>query len=438
MSDRISIEWALLSALNQGGVEAVNYALERGLVPEDIGEKGTRVNRVFELMCEGAEAGELPSAAEIKISLGFKPQFSSEKFDLNKRLDAVLKASLRINLRDGIEELPDKIQDDPELVLEEIGALYDRLASKISRRPVMRSSSPKWIEEIEEEYERAKKLSEAGELIGLSSPWSIYDDVSLGLQVKQVTAIVAKTKMGKTYLALKWLQHIVDNDLKPGEKAFFVSPETGKEVINRRFVAIYEGLHEKMLQRGMLEDESEEKFYNFLKEWKDNPDSHPEIFWFYHDDVRSLKDLIRYAKQHKPRVIFIDAFYFLADALPDQYQRSPDHKKLQVLAEMIHRDLAQDCDLPVVVTHQLAGSKKGKWSLDFEADDLAGSKAIGRSVSALLALLATKDMRDEHTRLIRTLEARNFDVIDWKIYFDVDGMRFDQIGKWTEEDEEED
>lgn len=437
MSENVSIEWALLSALRQGGIEAVTHALERGVEPLDFGEQGSRVNRVFELMVEGADKGQLPSDAELKLRLGFRPKFVDAEFDLDQRIEDILTASLRIKLRDGVEDVPDRLQGDPIAVLDELEDLVSECKSKITRKPVMTTDNPDWVNEIIEEYERAKQLSEIGKLIGLSSPWPLYDEVSLGLQRKQVTGLVAKTKMGKTYIALKWLQHICENDLAPGESAFFVSPETGKEVINRRFVSIYKNLPEKLVQRGQLQGEKEMDFYEFLNNWKHEPEKRPKVHWFYHDDVSSLQDLIRQAKKHKPRVIFIDAFYFMADALPQRYHRAADHIKLQRLAEMIHRDLAQDCDLAVVVTHQLAGSKKGKWSLDFDSDDLAGSKAIGRSVSALLGLLATKEMKTEGRRLIRTLEARNFEGVDWSIYYDPNTMNFDEIGKWTDEDEDD-
>lgn len=409
-----------------------------GLEPIDLGDKGSREHRVFELMVEESEKGSLPSAAEFKVRLGFRPQFSDEEFDLDRRIKDVITASIRIKIRDAIETIPDQLQGDPQVVLEELRQLVEEVDNKVVRKPVMTSHNPEWIDEFKAGYMEAKERSEAGKLIGLTSPWPIYDMASLGLQIKQVTALVAKTKLGKTYVALKWLQHICENDLGPGDHAFFVSPETGKEVINRRFISIYKNLPEKLVQRGMLQGEKEEELFEFLFDWRANArETRPCIHWFYHDDVSSLNDLIREARQHKPKVIFIDSFYFLADALPQQYWRSPDHIKLQRLAEMVHRNLAQDCEVPVVVTHQLAGSKKGKWSLDFDSDDLAGSKAIGRSVSALLGLMATKEMKEDGRRVIKTLEARNFEGVNWSIYYDPDTMNFDEIGEWKEEDEED-
>ncbi|MGD9729911.1 MAG: DnaB-like helicase C-terminal domain-containing protein [Nitrospira sp.] len=416
---------ALIYAIIQGGVTAFQHAKSAGIQSEFLVSAADRI--IFDAMNDVfLPKGKMPSISNIRQHYKIDIEEPSAEFDVDLCCQEIMKRALMTRLNVGLEPIEDMIPTDPFGARDALGQLVKE--TNWSLGTVMRSNSPQTIQAVLDSYLLAR--SRDGGLLGLSSPWPSRDKVSLGLQPGEVTVMLAKRKTGKSWLLLKWVEHIIhaklpsgEAELKPGECILVVSMEMPTVQVYKRLFAIEHKLDYELFRGGKLSEEDDKRFVAWAKDRIDNPDpSRPEVIVAASDRCRTVDDIVGLVAQYRPRAVFIDSFYIL----------EVPHSRLQMWERMIYNikaiklDIAVGFNIPVVTNTQLSGQVK-KGDMNAEADAVAYAKAIGDYADAIDGIFGNTEFRGNARRIIRGMEAREFKPVDIEIKFDPSTHDYSEI-----------
>lgn len=406
---------ALIFAILQAGISGYFAVRDKGIRPEHVQDEA---HRVFNLIADFARKGRMPTLTEIKAATGIAVDIPDEPFDVDLFANKISSRALKIALRDGLKPVVYGYHKDPVKAREDLIAVIRNTAW--SSGGVSSYTDPTSALSIFNAYEKAK--NKTGDLLGLSSPWPSIDNSSLGLQNGELTVLLAKRKVGKSWVLFKWLQHIWRNDLKPGECILLVSMEMPLLLVWRRFAALDLNLCYEDFRGGKLASPAEQRFYDWVEEMKNPDPSAPRIYVAGPNVIRTVEDIASKAAELNPRIVGIDGFYILGrDRKMSMWERT-----MQNVSE-IKLDLCSQLDVPVLATTQVKGSKD-KQALDFDADDAAFAKAIGDYADAMRGLAMNDAMEAAGERNFLGMETREFKPVSVCIRFDLDHMRFDEMG----------
>lgn len=427
--DTIGTDRALILAILQAGPRGYFKARDKGLRAEHIHHEDQRVYRMFE---DFAKKGRLPTLYEIKAGTAVDITMPGEPFDVGLFTDKILKRALYNLLRTELKPVIYNLGKDPHAARDALIAAVRNSSWSIGG--VSSYTDGSTAQTVLEAYERAKAAG--GGLLGLSSPWPNVDKYSLGLQPGELTVILAKRKVGKSWMLFKWWLHILKTDLKPGECIFLVSMEMPKELIYRRLAAIDLHLCYEDFRAGRMTMESEKR----LNEWVEaamTPDpTKPTIYVAGPNTIRDVADIAAKTAELNPRAVGVDGLYILGrDAKLNMWERT-----LKNITET-KLDLCSNLNVPVVATTQLKGTKK-KDDLTADADDAAYAKAIGDYADAMRGLHMDSDLEENKQRIFTGMESREFRPVDIAINFNLDVMDFSEIkvykaGEFKKDDDDE-
>jgi len=232
-----------------------------------------------------------------------------------------------------------------------------------------------------------------------------------------------------TWLLLKWVDHIWtavtnkgDPELGPGECLLVVSMEMPTKQVRRRLFAIHNKLDYEKFRSGKLSEEEEKRFFEWAAEMKQADHSRPHIVIVASDRARTTDDIVGLVAQYRPKAVFIDSFYIL----------DVKNARMQMWERMVHNiksiklDIAAKFGIPVVTTTQLSGQVK-KGDMNAEADAVAYAKAVGDYADAIDGIFGNTEFRGNKRRIIRGMEAREFETVDLEIHFDPGTHNYDEI-----------
>lgn len=411
---------ALIHSILNGGLKAYNVARRKGIKSKDL--FGDDI-LVFKLIEDFAPKGRLPNLAEVEQFAGVKINPLSESLDIERAAEAVARRSLIKQLNDGWGPVADLITKDPYEARKQLGDLFQ--ASSTRETLVDSSNSPDVIGEVKERYLKAKATP--GGLLGLSSPWPSLDRASLGLQKGELHVLFAKRKVGKTFGALAWVEHIWSHDLQPGENILVVSMEMPKWQIYRRLFAIKNKLDYALFREGRLPEDQEARFFAWCEEMQKPDESRPHIVVASSKEVKNTRDVATLVAQHRPRLVFVDAFYILnKDVKKQKWERTLE------CAEELKLNIASDLEVPVLASTQLA-SQVGKQELDADSDGAAFAKNIGDYVDASYGYFADDMMKEQRRRILKVMDAREFMPISLLINFDQATQNYSEIKRYDED-----
>lgn len=404
---------ALIYSILGGGIPAFNVAKRKGIVADDL--FGDDV-AVFKLIETFIPKGRLPSLEEIGLFARVALAPSTSPFDPEMCAQAIQRRSLTKVLNDAVGEISQGIIQDPyaaRKALHELVLKTGRTDSGISS-----SNDPSVIEELETRYLKAEAQPDG--MLGLSSPWPSLDQESLGLQNGELHVLFAKRKVGKTFGALAWFEHIWAHDMLPGEKALIISMEMPRWQIYRRLFAIKEKLDYGAFRSGKLNVDQRQRFFEFCKMMKTPDPSRSEVIVAAADTVRTVPDIVALAAQHRPRFVLVDAFYILGkDAKKPKWERTLEN------AESLKLDLCT-LDIPVLATTQLAGTV-GKQELDADTDAAAFAKGIGDYADASYGFFCDDMLKQDSKRIFRVMDAREFVPLSLLINFSQERQDYSEI-----------
>lgn len=406
---------ALIYAIIQGGVNAFQQAKSVGIEADHLLDFEER--KIYSA-CETIflPKGRMPSLSDIKQHLGIELEPPTDQFDADLCAKDILRRTLMTRLHEGLGPIEDQLVKDPFAARDALGELVKSTNWALGQ--VARTSSPYAIDEVMKRYMEAKARD--GGLLGFSSPWPSRDKMSLGLQPGEVTVLLAKRKSGKTWLLLKWVEHIWTAkdktgkpELGPGESILIVSMEMPVWQVLRRLFAIHQKLDYEKFRSGQLDPAEEKRFVDWCEEMKRPDPNRAEIIVVASDRVRTVDDIVGMVAQYRPKAVFIDSFYIL----------DVKNARMQMWERMIYNiksiklDIAAAFSVPVLTTTQLSGQVK-KGDLSAEADAVAYAKAIGDYADAIDGIFGNDNYKEAKRRILRGMEAREYKTIDLEIEFD--------------------
>lgn len=427
---------ALVYSIIQGGVHAFQHAKNAGIEAEFLVSAEDR--QIFEA-CESVflPKGKMPSISNIRQHYKIDIVEPEAEFDVDLCSQEIMRRTLMTRLNDGLGPIEDLIPSDPYAARDALADLVKK--TNWSLGSVMRSNSPQTIQAILDDYLLAESRGDG--LLGLSSPWPSRDKASLGLQPGEVTVMLAKRKTGKSWLLLKWVEHIVhavkpdgEPELGPGDCILIVSMEMPVKQVYKRLFAIEHKLDYELFRGGKLEKEDRDRFVEWAKNRIDEPDpNRPEYIVAASDRCRTVDDIVGLVAQYRPKAVFIDSFYIL----------DVPQSRLQMWERMIHvikaikQDIAVGFNIPVVTNTQLSGQVK-KGDMNAEADAVAYAKAIGDYADAIDGIFGNTEFRGNNRRILRGMEAREFKTVDLEINFDPGTHDYSEIRVMDKSVSEED
>lgn len=406
---------ALIYSIIQGGVTAFQQAKGVGIEADHLLDFEER--KIFSA-CETMflPKGRMPSLSDIKQHLHIELEPATDQFDVDLCAKDILRRTLMTRLHDGMGPIEDMLTKDPFAARDALNELVKSTNWALGQ--VARTSAPSAIDEVMKRYMEAK--SRDGGLLGFSSPWPSRDKQSLGLQPGEVTVLLAKRKSGKTWLLLKWVEHIWTArdkagkpELGPGECILIVSMEMPVWQVLRRLFAIHQKLDYEKFRSGQLDPSEEKRFVDWCEEMKRPDPNRSEIIVVASDRVRTVDDIVGMVAQYRPKAVFIDSFYIL----------DVKNARMQMWERMIYNiksiklDIAAAFSVPVLTTTQLSGQVK-KGDLSAEADAVAYAKAIGDYADAIDGIFGNDNYKEAKRRILRGMEAREYQTIDLEIEFD--------------------
>jgi len=424
--DSTTLERALLYGVLQGGVDAYFKACEIGITAEFTEDKVTKEKK-YRFFEEAEDAGvfaffklflrrekRLPLPPEIKAGTGVALVVPEQPYSVTVFAERLVKCALRNAISERLGRLAELLVTDPEKARKAMAQLVRDTAWSLGR--ITSYTDPGTAKELLADYERAK--ASTGELMGLSSPWLEVDRYSLGLQPGELTVLLAKRKVGKTWLLLAWFMHILRNDLKAGECLLLVSMEMPKKQIYRRMAAIDMKLNYEDFRSGRLTVDEEARLSAWAEEMQTPDPDRPTIHVATAAEVRDVADICDKVAELNPRAVGVDGMYILGrDRRMGMWERT-----IQNCSE-IKLDLCAEMDIAVLATTQLKGTKD-KYSLEADADDAAYAKAIGDWADAMRGLFMSKNFERDGMRMFTFMESREFRGIDFEIFFKLTTMNF--------------
>lgn len=424
-------EWGLLSSVvrHKAPLTSFRRVLNAGVSEDDFADDKAR--QVFiEIRDSVLSSGVVPGDRELTRRLKFKAPFR-DGFDFLACLDdmkEVRKRRMALNLIKGVTTAFEGGDIDGAMSIAR--GIIDDVSNGKDGEPVD-TRSEQWGLDSLTQYISDKAVIEERGMLGIPGPYQILNAASSGFVPGEFTIFAAAMKMGKTYFLLQLLDYF-ERSGDPDDVFLFVSPETSRATIERRYMGLRLGINPKHLLEHELTPDDYRNFESWLKARGDDLEmAQRKTIFLYPDSTDSLADVIQYARVYKPKIVLIDSFYELdiglidpATSRPYRFQNNRD--RLLKMASLINSKLAKVCHTHVIGSYQL---KDGidRWKTQITPQDLGDAKGVGRSCALLLAMLADQDMYEDKERLIQVVVSRNFPPFTFKINFDPGSNRFDFI-----------
>lgn len=405
----LSTDWAFLSSIAYSSQPMYDFqaALKMGISAEDfVSEEAAAV---FEVYSKAALSGAstLPTIPEIAHEFERRPPIK-KGFSFDRQLKNILETRRRRVLAKLLEDATKFISSD------DIDGAYSMMANVTEMMETQRRTQGvpvdtrrrEWASEyahrINQEVEKVSK----GQLLGMQTPYAELDKISGGLRKDNFWIIASPTKGGKTFFMMNWL-HYVELHSDPNDCFLFISPETGRGEIEDRYTSLHQQINASELSLRQIPISRARE----LSQWADDENHHRKTIFLYPAQCRSLKDVIRYTKMYKPKMVFLDSFYLLDIGLTDEdgkpFKIQKNHDRIVKLAELINIELAQKCGVPVLGTYQIK-THMDRFTLQIQPGDLGGATGVATSCTALLALLGDQQMHDSGERLFQVVISRSF------------------------------
>ena len=261
--------------------------------------------------------------------------------------------------RKHLKEMGEALADrDPEGVYEEAREIVRECVWTFHLGSGMIADLNKTGKEQWERYE-IRKAAEDG-ILGIRSPWDLLDQETGGFKPGDLTTIVARLGVGKSWLALL----LADAAERQGKNVGFVSLEMEVEAIEIRRQAIKYGIPYRDLKRGELDNETEERLKEeLLKEKNGGPR------WFIATGARvsTIAEAEMFVEETQCDFLIIDGIYLMNEG----DGRMPMHERVMAAIRGLKR-LGQRKRIPTSATAQFNRTvKKGSMQ--------AGSEAIGHT-----------------------------------------------------------
>ncbi len=259
-----------------------------------------------------------------------------------------------------------------------------------------------------EEYLETKEKMSHGMIIGIRTGLSFFDDDLIGWQPGNLIAIIARMKVGKTWLGI----YICCSAYLDNKRVLFISPEMTKKEIDYRWDTTLSRFHGFQISNmKLIKAQIEEKVY---KKWLEKASERADWQTVCSDYGRpfTLSSIESFVDQFRPDLVCFDGFLNLR---PSSYSAEPDWQTRINLANGL-KSIAQNKNVVFLATAQVNRKATGMP----KPEDLYGGDALAFSADTMLAI---EDNEEEpNSRYLSIALRRGGEVMNKKkkIHFNVD------------------
>lgn len=312
--------------------------------------------------------------------------------------------ALMIRVRDA-----QKAQD-PKKALEEIQAYALAIADVQSA-----GRDVSWTRTVDERVAFYEHRKAQGGLLGLATPWPSLNYATQGISKGQYVGVVAKAKIGKTWVLSILAAHFHSLGLKVG----FFSKEMGSEEIMERLDAYFAKLPFSDLHAARLMDHVYKEYLQKLELLRGMHD----LWIFSDDDGAGVASVAAKAKKYKPDIILIDGFYLMED---DRKARQREERLTNTSRDL--KRLCRRTGIPVVVSAQIHG-KEGH---------IMYTSALMQDCDWVAEFSQTQDMRTLQPPQMKAALKAHRQGGDWEKILNWDLVNMNFAETFDAEDENED
>jgi replicative DNA helicase len=256
------------------------------------------------------------------------------------------------------------------------------------------------------------RLSSGG-VTGITTGWAGLDRLTSGWQNGDLNAIIARPKMGKTWV----LMYSMLSAWTAGNKVVVGTTEMTPEQMYMRLACLYLGIDPMALRRGRVSNYTLSR----IEEFSRLPELQSRWVVIPLGFKSSVNEMRRAVDVHDPHVIGIDGVYMLQPS-DDRVKRQSKHEQVTYVNNEL-KDFALDADRPVVVTSQF-NRQAGRGGKDASLETVGFSDSLVQVCSVILALKYGTMTEDESmSREIELLAQR--DGVSDSIHFNFNLKRAD-------------
>lgn len=249
-----------------------------------------------------------------------------------------------------------------------------------------------------------------GKFFGIPFPWETITNQTGGMHPGDLSVIVARTGVGKTYALICTAVHA----FLTGASVLVYSGEMSVQDIMDRVVAFLAKIPYSNLRRGTLSPRQEDELKNALNHVKNMPNFLKVLGSGQDMGGASVSSLRGHIMANNPDIVLIDGAYLLDD--------DKGSKDKYVKAGNIVRDIKRACladKVPILISWQ--NNRKGK-DESADTDSLALTDDLGQDSTTILRLFQTQDMKLQKRMRIQVLKGRETPTFSLETMWDFNNM----------------
>lgn len=278
-------------------------------------------------------------------------------------------------------------------------------------------------ENVDARFERYLARKNSGGMIGLPTPWTTLDKMTLGWQKETYNGIVGRPGLGKTHLVHRCAIAV----WKAGGNVLFCNEELPDETMDRRHDSHALRLCYERFRAGMLTTHEEERYKDGLADMAARRGEFNGVGDFrWAHGASTVAGIAAKCEEHGPDFLVIDGAYLLR---PDQ-SGLRDEAIQKNISRGIKRSLVTGLKLPVLISVQInrdgdEAKNKGRLSMS----NIAGSDAFAQDCDIVVAIgKQTDDERAQGEVPLVPLKSRDAPLTPFLIAFDFETMDFRELG----------
>ncbi len=325
-------------------------------------------------------AGEVPDKARFLRKF---PQFDwcASRNSMEALIQDLREIYLRKDLERVLEEMQDKMADDEssvEVLETGIKKLRDLHVRGAEDDGELLSDS---VDAMRAIYDTRKR---SGGLTGIPYPWAPLNLATGGLQPEQFVIIYGRAKNMKSWVACA----IAAEAYIHRRRVIVYSKELSRENMRERVASILARVDYLAYQRGLLSEEEEEHFFEFLAALKDleedpsNGGRSPALLFLSdkgHKKASTVDTIAAKAERFDPDLIVVDGFYLLSDS--SSTSKTSGWESLTNISRAL-KSMAQYLRCAVLGTSQANRSHSSGPSTD--GDDFSYADALAQDTDLAL------------------------------------------------------
>jgi hypothetical protein len=264
------------------------------------------------------EHGELPSHARLCNLCGIDvPIADSAKHTITVYWEQLLTVSRKKRLEDVLNEMANEYNQGPAGEVAFIESAINKLMRVADLHHNVRkvSSLGDMGSEMHDDYLSAESGNIPG--IPIAPELKILTGSLVKLEPSHITTIVARTGVGKTWLALILAVHAAIQN----HRIVIASMEMARRDIARRMLALAFKINFNSIKKGLLKGEEREKYLKSLHSMKESDGFWKNILILEPGEIRSVAAVTARARSFGAELVVADAFYMYPGNQEERWQR---------------------------------------------------------------------------------------------------------------------